>query len=117
MGDGEKVIQAVFFQTDTGRLPVREWLKKDLTPEQRTAVGSDIKTVEFNWPVGMPLVRKLEVHLWEVRTHMESGIARVLFTVDAGRMVLLHGFTKKSQKTPWQDLEVARKRLAAMKGF
>ena len=61
---------------------------------------------------GMPLIRKLEPGLWEVRSHIAQGIARVLFTVDSGVMVLLHGFVKKSQKTPTEDLRTARQRLA-----
>lgn len=59
----------------------------------------------------MPLVRKLEKNLWEVRTPITDGIARVIFTVIDNQMVLLHGFIKKSQKTPKNELELARKRL------
>jgi phage-related protein len=114
MNEG-KVLQAIFYCTAAGRSPVREWLKQELSDEQRKAVGADIKTVEFNWPVGLPLVRKLEADLWEVRTRMESGIARVLFTVDKDCMVILHGFVKKSRKTPAQELETARRRLASLR--
>jgi phage-related protein len=56
-------------------------------------------------------VRKLEKNLWEVRTNITDGIARVIFTVIGKQMVLLHAFVKKSQKTPKPDLETARKRL------
>ena len=56
-------------------------------------------------------MRKLKKNLWEVRTNIKSGIARVLFAVIGNQMVLLHGFVKKSQKTPKPDLEIARKRL------
>jgi phage-related protein len=87
-----------------------------LTGEQRKAVGEDIKTVEFNWPIGMPTVRKIEPDLWEVRTRFQDGIARVFFTVTSGRMLLLHGIKKKSQKTPQEDLVTARKRLRQAKG-
>ena len=59
----------------------------------------------------MPLVRKLEPNLWEVRTPVTDGIARVIFTVIGNRMVLLHGFIKKSQNISKPDLETARKRL------
>ena len=59
----------------------------------------------------MPLIRKLEPGLWEVRSHLAQGIARVIFTVGEGRMVLLHGFVKKSQKTQLEDLKAARQRL------
>jgi phage-related protein len=79
--------------------------------EERKAIGNDVKTVQFGWPLGMPLVRKFEPGLWEVRSSLTNGIARVLFTVLGDIMVLLHGFIKKSQKTPQRDLALARKRL------
>jgi phage-related protein len=87
-----------------------EWLK-DLKREDRRSIGQDIKTAQYGWPLGMPLIRKLEPGLWEVRSHLAQGIARVIFTVGEGRMVLLHGFVKKSQKTPLEDLKTARQRL------
>lgn len=89
---------------------MRDWLRT-LPTVDRKVIGEDIKTVQFGWPLGMPLIRKLEAGLWEVRSSMERGIARVMFTVDGNRMVLLHGFIKKSQKTPGNDLNLARKRL------
>lgn len=88
---------------------MREWLR-ELTVEDRKTIGIDIKTVQYGWPLGMPLVRKMEPGLWEVRCDI-AGIARVLFTAKAGQMVLLHGFVKKSQKTPDNELKTARNRL------
>jgi phage-related protein len=64
----------------------------------------------------MPLVRKLEPGLWEVRSNLPSGIARVLFTVEGNTIVLLHGFVKKSQKTPLEELQLARERLKQLRG-
>ncbi|WP_313791043.1 type II toxin-antitoxin system RelE/ParE family toxin [Allofranklinella schreckenbergeri] len=87
----------------------------DLTVEDRKAIGTDIKTVQIGWPLGMPLVRKLEPHLWEVRSAIADGIARVLFTVQDGHMVLLHASVKKSQKTPASELETARSRLKQLR--
>ncbi len=82
-----------------------------MAPEDRKIIGEDIKDVEFSWPTGMPLVRSLGKGLWEVRSDLTQGrIARVLFCVQHGRMVLLHGFIKKTQKTPDADLELALKR-------
>jgi phage-related protein len=82
-----------------------------LSSEDRRAVGFDVATAEFGWPVGMPLCRSLGDGLWEVRSDISHGrIARVVFCIAHGQMVLLHGFIKKSQKTPQADLEVARKR-------
>jgi phage-related protein len=106
-----KRVPAVFFRTAAGGEPVREWLKALPSSEDRKRVGEDIKTVEFGWPLGMPVCRPLGGGIYEVRTGLEQNrIARVLFYIDKkGRMVLLHGFIKKTQKTPDEDLEVARK--------
>jgi phage-related protein len=105
-----KRLPARFYRTDTGREPVREWLK-GLDPEDRKVVGEDIKDVEFSWPIGMPLVRPLGRELWEVRSSLSGGrIARVLFCVEQERMVLLHGFIKKSQKILKHDIDLALKR-------
>ncbi|WP_264774438.1 type II toxin-antitoxin system RelE/ParE family toxin [Deinococcus aetherius] len=106
----QPILEVRFFRTTVGNEPVREWLKS-LTREDRKSIGEDIKTAQFGWPIGMPLIRKLEKGLWEVRTTLEDGIARIIFTVVGNRMILLHGFVKKSQKTPKNDLETARKRL------
>ncbi len=83
-----------------------------LTKEERKSIGEDIKTAQFGWPIGMPLIRKIEPKLWEVRCHIKDGIARVFFTVDDNLMILLHGFIKKAQQTPQQELDTARRRLA-----
>ena len=104
------ILIVVFFLTDSGREPVRDWLKS-LDKEDRKAIGEDIKLIQFRWPLGMPLVRKMETDLWEVRSHLNQGrIARILFTVRGSEMALLHSFIKKSQKTPAKDLQLARKR-------
>ena len=83
---------------------------ESLAKEDRKTIGEDIKTVQYGWPIGMPVVEKLEPGLWQVRTHIKDGIARVLFTTRGNIMVLLHGFIKKSQRAPEGDLAVARRR-------
>lgn len=104
------ILTATFFLTESGREPVREWLK-ELDREDRKTIGEDIKLVQFRWPLGMPLVGKMEADLWEVRSRLDGGrIARTLFTIQNGEMALLHGFIKKSRKTPTQDLQLARRR-------
>jgi len=106
----EVILRVVFFRSESGREPVREWLL-ELDRDDRKIIGEDIKLVQFRWPLGMPLVRKLETDLWEVRSNLPGArIARVCFTVRAGEMALLHGFMKKTQKTPLRDLELARER-------
>jgi phage-related protein len=77
---------------------VREWLL-DVSRNDRKAIGCDIKTAQYGCPIGMPLIRKIEPGLWEVRSVIERVIARVIFTVEDDVMVLLHGFVKKSAKT------------------
>lgn len=107
------VLQVYFYQSDTGKEPVREWLKS-LDKADMKVIGEDIKTVQIRWPLGMPLVRKMGSGLWEVRSYLTGKrIARVLFTVQDDEMVLLHGFEKDSKKTPKADLELAKKRRKA----
>ncbi len=106
-----KRLPAAFYQLPSRREPVREWLKA-LDVEDRKIIGTDIKDVEFSWPIGMPLCRALGKGLWEVRSNLTRGrIARVLFCTCDKRMVPLHAFIKKTQKTPGTDLELATKRM------
>jgi phage-related protein len=76
----EMRLRVVFYKTEAGKEPVRDWLKS-LPTEEKKIIGQDIKTVQFGWPLGMPMVRKLEKDLWEVRSHLPNRIARVIFTV------------------------------------
>ena len=89
---------------------MREWLKA-LPPEDRKRIGEDIRTVEFGWPVGMPVCRSMGSGIYEVRTNLsQNRTARVLFYIDRkSRVVLLHGFVKKTRKTPEDDLALARR--------
>ena len=106
-----KPIPAAFWRSASGREPVREWLR-DLNPRDRQAIGDDLRKVQFGWPIGMPLVRKLADHLWELRTSLPAKReARLLFTAGETHIVVLHGFMKKSQKTPTHELDVAQRRL------
>lgn len=98
-----------FYRTTKGREPVRTWLRS-LDREAKKIIGEDIKTVQFGWPLGMPLVRKLENELWEVRSTLPDSTARVVFTIYGGTILLLHGFMKKSRKTSASDLHLARSR-------
>jgi len=109
--DRSKKLPAFFYENASGRQPVREWILA-LTPDDRKRVGRDIQKVEFGWPLGMPYCRSLGSGLWEVRIDLTDGkIARVIFAVVRERMVLLHGFIKKTQQTPPQDLRLALKRM------
>jgi len=108
------ILDVRFFASDSGNEPVRAWIMSLPASERRT-IGEDIKTVQFGWPLGMPLVRKLAKDLWEIRVHLVERIARVLFTLDGHTLVLLHGFIKKSQATPPEELDVAKRRLQQLR--
>jgi phage-related protein len=75
------------------------------------AIGEDILTVQFAWPVGKPLVDSFGGGLWEVRSSLKGKIARTVFMIHHEEIVLLHAFIKKDRKTPKSDLELARKRM------
>jgi phage-related protein len=109
-GSGPHKTPVVFYRTQGGSEVVRDWLRS-LPEVDRQAVGLDLMRVQYRWPVGMPLCRALGDGLWEVRTSLPSSrIARVLFSVQQGRILVLHGFIKKTQKTPPDDLALARRR-------
>ena len=108
------ILNASFYSSDPGNEPVRAWLKS-LPASDRKVLGEDIKTVQFGWPLGMPLVRHLEGGIWEIRVKLENRIARVLFCLEGSTLVLLHGFIKKQQSTPKQDLDLAKERLKILK--
>jgi len=110
MQDETMKLRVAFFLTDADAEPVRDWLLA-LSKADRKSIGEDIMAVQFRWPLGMPLVRKMNAGLWEVRCHISSGrIARVLFTIRKDCMVLLHGFIKKTQRTPKADIDLAMRR-------
>ena len=104
------VLTVNFYRSPSGTEPVREWLK-ELPAHERQAIGEDIKAVQFRWPLGMPLVRKLTGKVWEVRTQLPTRLSRVLFTVKSDKMVLLHAFIKKTQATTPQDIALAQSRI------
>jgi len=103
-----------FYKTESGKEPVREWLKS-LTGNEKKTVGEDIKELQFGWPVGMPLVKKLETDLWEIRSVLDGKISRIILTIYNNSIILLHGFIKKSQKISLKDIQLARKRLKKLK--
>ncbi len=110
----DPLLDVRFYASESGAEPVREWLRLLPATDRRT-IGEDIKTVQFGWPLGMPLVRSLGAGLWEVRIRLDNRIARVLFVLEGATMVLLHGFIKKTQATPKAELDLARDRLKQLR--
>lgn len=113
MSTPAKILEARFFTSNAGKRPVREWLM-ELTPQDRKSIGEDIATLEFCWPIGKPKCSPMQgvKGLYEIRSNISSGrIARVLFVVVGNQMVLLHGFIKKTQKTPEKEIKMAISRM------
>ena len=108
--EGTHRVELVFYQTESGNMPVRDWLLC-LPEANRREVGQDLQRVQFRWPVGMPLVKPMGKGLFELRTSLPDGmIARVLFCFEDAELYALHGFIKKTRSAPAADLELARKR-------
>jgi phage-related protein len=113
MGQSPKRVPVRFYRTPSGTEPVRAWLKA-IDPADRKIIGDDLRTLEYGWPMGMPLCRPMASHkgLWEIRSSLPSRREpRILFCVAGGCLVLLHGFIKKAQRTPKADLDLAAKRM------
>lgn len=108
--DRPRMMPVVFYRTRGGSEIVRDWLR-GLEERDRNVIGLDLMRVQYRWPVGMPLCRSMGDGLWEVRTSLPSNrISRILFCVLEDRIVVLHGFIKKTQKIPADDLALARLR-------
>jgi phage-related protein len=107
-------IPVVFYRTVAGIEPVRDWLRS-LSVDDRRKIGSDLATVQVGWPIGMPLCRQLGAGLWEVRSKLSNNrIARLVFFVADSRIGVVHGFIKKTQKTPQAEIALAQKRMKEM---
>jgi len=107
-------IPVVFYRTAAGAEPVRDWLRS-LSAEDRRTIGTDLATVQVGWPIGMPLCRSLGAGLWELRSKLANNrIARLVFFAAEGRIGVLHGFIKKTQKTPPAEIALAQKRMKEM---
>ena len=114
MEETKQGFEVVFFETESGRQPVREFIL-ELTKQDRKELGADISSVQMGFPMGLPLVRKITAGLWEIRSTLKDGICRVFFTTAERNIVLLHAFTKKTKKTPLYELSTADERLKDFK--
>jgi len=106
----KKMLTVYFYQETSGAVPVLDWLK-ELPKADKLRIGEDLQTLQYRWPLGMPLVRSLDHGMWELRSHLLNRIARIIFVVSDNKIAVLHGFIKKTQKTPPQDLKLALTRL------
>jgi phage-related protein len=114
--DSEKRVPLVFFRTEAGAEPVRDWLRA-LPKLDRKIVGEGLKQLEYGWPIGMPLCRALGGGLFELRASLATRrIARVMVCAFENELYALHGFIKKTQKTPEADMKLARSRKRQLEG-
>ena len=103
------------FKTESGKVPILEWLK-DFNKEERKIIDRDIKYVQYTWPWKMPTVKSLGGGLMEIRSKLSNRQVRIFFVLNEGAIILLHGFVKKTQQTPNNELEIAKKRSKQIKG-
>ena len=105
-------LPVLFYRTRAGTEPVREWLKS-LPALERARIGADLYRVQSEWPLGMPLCRSLGGGgLWEMRSSLPSNrIARLMFFIEDDEIYVVHGLIKKTQKTPPEEIELARRRF------
>lgn len=116
MTDSHKRVPLVFFRTGAGAEPVRDWLR-ELPKSDRRIVGEGLKQLEYGWPIGMPLCRALGGSLFELRASLATRrIARVILCVFEDELYALHGFIKKTRKTPEADMNLARSRKRQLEG-
>ncbi|MFN8525734.1 MAG: type II toxin-antitoxin system RelE/ParE family toxin [Chloroflexota bacterium] len=100
-----------FFVEDSGGAPVAEFLA-DLDAKTRSRFRWSMEQLRIrNVSARAPLVRHVEGELWELREESRTNIYRVVYFFFTGRrIVMLHGFQKKTQQLPRQELEIARAR-------
>jgi phage-related protein len=103
-----------FYQETSGKEPVLEWIK-DFNEKDQKIISRDIKQIQYNWPWKMPLIKSLGNGLMEIRIKLKDKQVRIFFILHDGVIILLHGFIKKTQKTPNNELEIAFKRLKQIK--
>lgn len=106
----DKSIPIFFYRSGNGKEPVREFLQ-ELSVEEKKIVGTDLMVLQWRWPVGEPLVKNLGKSIYEVRSTLKNRIVRILFAQVFDKLVLLHAFIKKTQKTDDKDIKLAIKRL------
>ena len=90
-----KIIEVNFYKEESGNEPVRKWLH-ELSEQDRKIIGRDIKKIQYSWPVDNLLVKPLGDKMWEVRSNLDNRIARIIFVFNDGKIILLHGFIKKT---------------------
>jgi len=100
------------FRDERGREPVTEFIRT-LQPEMRLKVARNLDILTAKGPsLGMPLSRPIPGYqLSELRTQASGNISRIFyFAASERRLILVHGFVKKTAKTPQRELRIAAER-------
>jgi len=106
--------QVLFYKTESDNEVVLDFIREQ-PPEDRKVIGEDLKTLQFRYPMGLPLCRPIGLGLWELRSSLPSKReARLIYFFDSKRQMILvvHGFIKKTRTTPNSDIKLAEKRKA-----
>lgn len=102
----------VFYVEESGSKPINEFLKTLDVKTQARFIDSIERLRQRNIQAREPLVRHLGGKLWELREESNTNIYRIIYFFFTGRrIVLLHGFAKKTQGTPRREIELAERRM------
>jgi len=105
----EKFRDIEFYETETGRSPVLDFIDSETRRDERAKVMSVFENVERMQIVPINFLKKLQGRegLWEIKVQRFRFLG---FYTDSRRLVLVHGFVKQSLKTPLSEINVAVKR-------
>lgn len=113
-----KAFKIYFYKEQSGKSPVEIWINKMLTLKEKNKIYDGLKKLQCEWPIGLPLTRHLENNLWEMRTYLGTRDSRLIFIIKNKNIFILHGFIKKTNKTPRNEINLAldRKEKLTFKG-
>lgn len=101
-----------FYKTSSGRSPVREFIDEQRESEQARIFDVIVDIEVHGLDAARIVFKPLEGKLWEIKFRAEDASYRVLYVLlKKDEMIWLHAFKKKSQKTPFKELDIARKRM------
>ena len=109
-GDNVRRFEVLFYEKENGSIPVQEFLLS-LNVKMRAKMVRTIELLEtYGNELREPYSKYLENGIFELRSKVSSDISRVFYFFVVGqRIVITHGYIKKSQKTPKEEIERARK--------
>jgi len=110
------MLEVRFYKTAGGNEVVLDFLRS-LPADDKKTLGEDLKTLQYGYPIGMPLCRPVG-KLWELRSSLPSKRElRLLwfFHKVTQTIIVVHAFIKKAQRTPQKDIELGEARKGEFK--